>query len=73
MMRAKVRKDKGEKWMSGGSYGNDDSEEGDSHADSTPASGSVIEYQIKGGRRHRTRRGSKRRESKKRRGSKRRR
>ena len=100
MMRAKVRKDKGEKWMSGGNepVANEPVVDGSvvdgsvvdgskMESESVPASGTVSGTESKptytnaygemsdidGGRRRRTRRGSKKRKGSKRRGSKRRR
>ncbi len=83
MMRAKVRKDKGEKWMSGG---NDPELGQESVSESVSESKPVVEPVVEpvpefeselkpsmGGRRRRTRRGSKKRRGTKRRGSKKRR
>ena len=69
MMRAKVRKDKGEKWMSGGNEPVVEGSVVDANADAANAAKIVQNA----GRRRRTRRGSKKRKGSKRRGSKRRR
>ena len=74
MMRAKVRKDKGEKWMSGGDEPVVDGSVVDANADAANADADGAKIVQNAGRRSRrqSRRGS-RRGSKKRRGSKRRR
>lgn len=79
MMRAKVRKDKGEKWMSGGEGPVVDG----SVVDGPVVDGPVVDGSVadadgakivqNAGRRRRTRRGSKKRRGSKRRGSKKRR
>ncbi len=75
MMRAKARKDKGEKWMSGGAQGEPCFDENGNEG-TLNENNECIPNTPTGGRRRRTRRGSKRssrRGSKKRRCSKRRR
>ena len=79
MMRAKARKDKGEKWMKGGQYGDEEDVINDSVAveEVTQPDGSMMEEEMveeqMGGGFAPYLRGGKRRKTKKRRGTKKRR